>query len=571
VVVLVVALAVIAFVHALRLEHRVQGLPSTIQTAENAAETGHLAAAQAVLQAAQNTLTSVNSTLYNSLDFDLIHVLPVARQNLDAIRQSVTLGLQMVGGGEQILHAASSLEASNGRLDIPLRGGQIPLATTQAVGAAIAQVITNLPLVAVPPRQSFLVGGVRSLESRVYAEAAKRRQQLQSVGTAIQLIDDIAGASGSRRYLIAVGNSAEMRGSGGMILSYGVLTSANGKVTLEHFGPIDELALSHAETQASFPADFVDQDGYLAPTLLWRNANLMSDLTVDAPVLEAMYTQATGHPVDGVIQVDPAGLGAILAGIGPVQTADLGTVTSANVVPVTLSQAYFLYENRPQRQDYTEEAAQAAFAKLTTGDFSALRPLGTALVDAGKARHVLMYANDTTDESLVRTLGFDGSLPTPSSGFTQLTVQNFGGNKLDYYLHSSVSLTGKPPSPSGSAITATIDLANAAPAGQSVPTEVFGPAYSGEVAGEYVGLVTLYLPTNTYLQTSQTDTSVTTGPDLGSQNGAATVTYTVAIPAGGSSHVVLHLLLPPLPSHTKSLAVIPAPRVISTIFTQKYT
>jgi len=563
--------SVIAVFHALRLERRVDTLPAVIQNAEIAAENGQLAAAQQDLTQAQNTLTSVNSSLYNSPDFSVVSLLPVARQNLDAVRSAVALGLQMIGGGEQILQSATPLESPDGHLDVSLNSGHIPLSTTEAVAAAITQVVTTLPASADPPGGSFVLGRVRSLQDRIYGQAVKRRQELLTVGTSLQLLDDIAGANGDKRYLIAVANSAEMRGSGGMILSYGVIGSHAGKITLGHFGGIDELALTHPESKVAFPADFTKAEGYLSPTLEWRNVNLMSDFTVDAPVMEAMYTQATGLPVDGVIQVDSAGLGAILAGIGPVQTLDLGQVTAANVVPLTLSTAYQQYPNRPVRQDYDGEVARAAFAKLLSGRFASLRPLGTALVQAGVDRHVLMYTTDPGDESILQNLGFDGALPAPTTDFTQLTVQNFGGNKLDYYLHSSLSLTGTRPSDLGSQMTATIDLSNETPVGQTSPVEVFGPFGPGQITGEYEGLVTLYLPAGSYLKGSQMDPTVTTGPDQGSQNGVATVSFTVAIPTGSKAHVVLDLYIPPTPSRIGRFVFVPAPRVISTVYTERFS
>lgn len=565
---LVVIVALIAVVHGIRLEHKLRTLPTTLQLVTVDAEEGHLGAAQSELARAQNTLTGLNSSLYNSADFQLLNLLPVGRQNLRAIRSGVQLALQMVGGAEDILNAASPLE-QNGQLAVPLRGGQIPLQTVEAVQSTVDDVAGTLPDAPTPPSGSLILGQVHAAVDRVFNEASKREAELRSVGATLRVVEDIAGSSGDRRYLIAVANSAEMRGSGGMILSYGVLASHGGKVTLVHLGPIDEIKLTSPETSASFPTDFIRTYSGLAPTSDWRDANMMSDFTVDAPVLEAMYEHATGQHVDGVIQVDSAGLAAILAGVGPVATPDLGTVTAGNAVSVTLSAAYQLFPVRSTRQDYTGEVARAAFERLTSGEFTSLKPLGIALIDASKQRHVLMYTDDPTDETAIRLLGFDGGLPPPSSDFTQLTIQNFGANKLDYYLTSSLRLSGQHPSETGSMMTATIDLANTAPPGRSVPQEVFGPFSPAQNAGEYDGLVTLYLPAGSFLRASSTDTSITTSPALGAQNGVQTVSYTVSIPAGGASHVVLRLFIAPTPSPRRQFAFVPSPRVNPTEFVSK--
>lgn len=311
-VVVVAVVGVIGALHAVRLDHRLQTLTADLQVAQNDAESGRLGQAQSELAAVQVNLTSVNSTLYSSPDFTVLNLVPIARQNLEAVRSAVGLGLQLVGGGQQIFNAAAPLETPAGHLDVSLKGGQIPLGAVQSVQAAVSTVASGLPTSPTPPQGTFVIKQVRTAEDRVWAEAARRRRELTSVGAGLTMLNAIAGGNGESRYLIAVANTAEMRGAGGMILSYGVLTSSGGKVSLGNFGPIDDLDLKHPAS-VGFPADFTKTFGALQPTLFWRNATLMSDFTVDAPVLEAMYTQATGLPVNGVFQVDPAGLAAVLA------------------------------------------------------------------------------------------------------------------------------------------------------------------------------------------------------------------------------------------------------------------
>ena len=560
--------AVIAVVHGVRLEHKLKTLPGTLQAVTADAEAGHLAAAREKLAEAESTLTSVNSSLYNSPDFEVLNVLPGARANIRAIRSGIQMGLSLVGGGEEILQAASPLEA-NGQLAVSVSQGAIPLQAVQSVQSAVEDVAGTLPETPAPPGGFLLLGPVKTAVGKVFREASRRQAELQSVGASLRLLEDIAGASGDKRYLIAVSNSAEMRGAGGMVLSYGVITSHAGKVTLVHVGPIDEIKLGSPETAASFPADFIKTYRGLAPTADWRNVNMMTDFTVVAPVMEAMYEHATGQHVDGVIQLDSAGLAAILSGIGPVTTPDLGTVTASNAVAVTLSTAYLLFPQRSNRQDFTGQLAQAAFQKLTSGVFNSVRPLGAALVEASKQRHVLVYTNDPTDETSVRRLGFDGGLPAATADVAQLTVQNFGGNKLDYYLSSAVTLAGHKTSQTGSLMTATIDLVNTAPPGVSEPHEVFGPFLPGDRSGEYYGLVTLYLPAGSYLKVARTDPSVTTNPVMGAQNGLRTVSYTVSVPAGSRSHVSLEIFVPPTPDGPQQFGFVPSPRVIPTHFESK--
>src|SRR5205814_9941533 len=106
------------------------------------------------------------------------------------------------------------------------------------------------------------------------------------------------GANGPRRYLLAVANPAEMRGAGGMILSYGVLTSNAGTFTLGDFGGIDDLLLTTPPdvSKLNLPADYLRRWNGREPTLLWRNTTLAPDFRFDAPTMEAMFTAKTGLP-----------------------------------------------------------------------------------------------------------------------------------------------------------------------------------------------------------------------------------------------------------------------------------
>jgi hypothetical protein len=562
---LVVVLGVlvgVGLLHAAHLEHRVSGITAAIQAAQLDAENGRLAEAQAQLSDAEVSLTKVNSVLYDSPDFKLLAYVPVARQNIAAVRATVGLGLGLIGGAEGILQAAAPLEGSSGHLDISLRGGQVPVDTLRSVTAAVGDVVATLPTSPSADNSPLVLGRVTSLEDRMLREAVAKRAELTSVENTLQLLEEATGLDGNRRFLVAVANEAEMRGTGGMILSYAVLTASGGRIRLTALGPIDDLALDHP-APARFPADFERTYGALEPNEQWRNANIMSDFTVVAPVLESMYTAKTGLPVNGVIQVDSTGLGAILTGTGPLQVDGVGLVSSADVVPLTLNQLYVRYPDRTVRQGYLQDVAQSVFTALTTGDIPSLRPLGAALAAAGAGRHLQIYDNTPAIESTVRLLGLSGALPPPTAEFAQMVVENFGGDKMDYYLHSALDLSGALPGGALGHLTATITLTNTAPPGQK-PAYVFGPGTdTHDPPGVYRGLVTLYLPAYSFLRESQMSSDATE-PILGTQNGVTTISFTVAIPAGGVSRDTVDIQAPPRPAGPLDFEVVPTARVLPT-------
>lgn len=558
---ILIVIAVVGVFHAIRVDHRLQSLNANVQVVETDIKTNQLGPARVQLATIETNLTSINSSLYNSPDFRLLDVLPVARQNLEAVRSSVHLALKLVGGSQQVFSAAGPLQSpTTGQLQAPLTGGRVPTATLGAVQASVKSLVSSLPTSPTPPPQRFLLGRVRNAETKVWSQAVRRRSELAKLSDGVTILNDFSGANGPRRYLLAVANSAEMRGAGGMILSYGVLNVNGGKISLGKFGPIADLKLDHP-AKATFPADFMRAFGGLRPNQYWQEATIMSDFTVDAPVLNSMYTQATGQPVNGVIQVDSQGLAAILAGTGPVFDPNLGTVDASNVVQLTLNQAYLNFPNRSNRQEYTSGVAREAFAALSSGRLTNFRPFASALQYVFKTRHVILSSTDPSVEGAIRSLGSGGGLPGPGVDFAQLTVQNFGANKLDYYLFTGLAITGSRPGggPVGH-LQATIGLTNAAPASTKSQT-IFGPGpNTHDPPGEYRGLVVLYLPAGTHLAGKKAD-ATTTEPVVGTQNGLRTVSFLVTIPAGKRTIVTLDLDLRPRPPGPEHFTIVPTPRV----------
>lgn len=522
-------------------------------------EAGRLAPARDGLQAAQTALNRANGGIYGSVVLDLAGGLPVVSQNLVALRDSVAITLDLVNGGRRVLDAAAPLERPDGSIEVPLAQGALPLDVLEDVQVELEATAGALPGSAERPGGRFLLGPVADLQGDVYDEAIRRRDQLDTVGRAIALLTEMAGADGDRRYLIAVANTAEMRGTGGMILNYGVLESSDGTFRLGEFGEIDELLLD-GPVEVDLPADYLARwDGFNV-TELWRNANVGADFTVVAPALEEMYSAATGQSVDGVIQIDPSGLAAVLAGTRPVEVPGLGPVDAANVVALTLNEAYTLFPDREARQEVLSDVAEEVFRTLLTGDYPSLRPLADSLVEAVAGRHLLVHASSPAAERQLRYFDVDGDLPKPSLvDALHLTVQNVSANKLDYYLDTTLEVSGRRPVGEVGEITAEVVLTNSAPPGGE-PPYVFGPFDDDQVAGLYRGVVSLYVPTGTFLRSAGGDPTSTAAAEF-SEDGHTVVSFQVDVPAGETRRVALELGLPARGPDPYRLGLVPQPRV----------
>jgi hypothetical protein len=552
-----VLFAVASAMSANRVAHKLRDAHASLVAADRAIAAGDLGTGRLRLDAARAALIAANSSLHSDPWLAFAGGLPVSGPNVRSLRGTTALALQLTDGGLQLLDGAKLLQGPGGHVDVPLRNGVFPVDAVTGIASEMQRLAFTLPADARPKVSTFVVGPVAAAERDVARTAAEARQRFISVGRALDVLSAVGGAGGPKRLLIAVANAAEMRGTGGMILSYGVLTSDHGKLSLDRFGPIDDLKLAAPAPTASVPADYLRRFASLQPALQWRNANLGSDFTFVGPLLESMYSQATGQKVAGVLQVDSEGLAAVLTGIGPVDVQGLGTVTADNVVALTLNRAYTEFPQRAQRQGVLGEVTEAVFRRVVEGDYPGLRGLGNALARAIAGRHVILHMADPATDRRVRQLDAGGIVPTEGD-YLQLTVQNFSANKLDYYLDTSVAFTGRRPPGRQGDVEAVIELRNNAPPGASSPAVVFGPFSPDFRAGQYRGLATLYLPRGAVV-VGRPDGAPGASVFTEAEHGA--IAFAVDVPAGQTRRIVLHLRLPPPLPGPYSFELVPSPRV----------
>jgi hypothetical protein len=561
-VVVVGAVLALALLRLRSVERDLRAARDLIEQASDQLEAGEIAAARATLHGASGHLTSATGSLHNHAELGILSSLPVAKENLAELRYLVGVASELSIGGERLLAAAAPLEGAEGTLEVPLSRGAIPVEAVLAAQREAEQLVATLPTTS-DDGGSRLVGRLRDLRRTVLDEAVQRRNQLDVLARGLELIGEMSGGSGDRHYLIAVANTAEMRGSGGMILSYGALIGHEGDFELRQFGRIDELRLSkpiEREAVPTVPDDYLARWQGFDPLGLWRNATLAADLEITAPVLETMYLAATGVRPHGVIQVDPEGLAAILEGIGPVEVPELGTVTAANVVDLVLNQAYAQFPGIDERSDVLGDVAQAVFERLVQGEYPSLRPLAESLLRAVDGRHLLMHSVTSGVQEQLQHFGASGRLPAPEVDAVTLTVQNVSANKLDYYVDTDLRLTGERPAGDFGTVQAEVTVTNTAPAGVTEPRYVFGPFNDDQEVGLYRGAVSLYLPTGTTIVGTAGD-PLGTPPVVQSEGGRLVVGFGVDVPAGSSRRVILDLELPPRPAGGYELLLVPSPRV----------
>ena len=469
-------------------------------------------------------------------------VVPIAGNNVGAVRaltgaahQVSEVGAQAARDGAAVLRQHPSTGAE--RLAL--------LNQVAAIAGRAHQALLNLDL----GPSSLLVGPVAHARNRFVDRLARLRTatadaQALALGT-VRLL------TGPSRYLVLAANNGEMRAGSGMFLSAGVATFANGTFTM---GPMVPTPTIDVPAGAVPLPDDLKLWGWTQPNQEWRNLATTPRFDVTAPLAAQMWHAVTGQSVDGVLAVDPEALQALLAAQGPIQGSGQ-TLSADNVVSYLLRYQYdgipAVVGDQQLRNDQLSAVARATVEALSGRPWQPAR-LITQLSDVGKGRHVLAWAADPVEEHAWTAAGISGRLKPNALA---VSVMNFGGNKLDQFLHVDATLTIRGLPNGGAAAHVDLQLRNAAPDG--LPGYVAGPNPNTTLAaGEYQGIVAVNVP-----HAASAPALRGVGPLLVSGYDGPTKSAAsgyVQIPQGHTGHLTVDFRVPP---GLTSLEVEPSARV----------
>jgi hypothetical protein len=252
----------------------------------------------------------------------------------------------------------------------------------------------------------------------------------------------LAGADKPRKYLISFQNSAEARGTGGILGAYALIELDKGNLKVLRTGSNASLyGISLTEIPITMPAEFLKLYGK-NPAIL-QNSNLSPHFPYGAQIWMGLWKKKYGEQLDGVIAVDPIALSYVLRATGEVRLKSGEKITSENVVEETLKNAYKRYEkDNDARKQYLVDIMNATAAKLTKGEYSKIE-MAKALRDGIKANRILIYSTNKDAQERLAAVKLGGELNLEDNNEYRTVIQNIDASKLDYYLDRSVAIESK--------------------------------------------------------------------------------------------------------------------------------
>jgi hypothetical protein len=477
----------------------VRSAQDAINAAHNAARRGDTRAAEVAFDSAAKSFDRSDSWLGGPLGWPG-RAIPVVSENLRAARELSSGGGDIARAGRRLAHA------SNGKLQVG--DGTVNVAEVRRLTPDIDAATKLLHRVSRDIdslRRPYLLGPVRDRVDKADAALTSAIREADNGAAAAKVAPVVFGADRPRRYFLAVQNPAELRATGGMIGSWGILTADKGKVTLDQIQQTDVLdaqtpsSVPVSQRQLDVPSEFLQRYGRFFPAQEWRNLNMTPDFPTVGKAIAGLYPQSGGAPIDGVIAVDPVGLQALVQLTGPVAVQGWPVpITVDNVIDVTLRQAYDVYGSiRGQRVEFLGDVAEAVWKKATQMNLGSPAHLASILGGAGRQGHLHLWFADPKEEALAERLDVGGSVPPVRSDSLLVTTQNSSGNKIDYYVNRHMDYTVQlDPDPSVRRArakgTLALGLDNHAPAG--ISSVAFGPYYPNFQPGEDNSFVSVYSP-----------------------------------------------------------------------------
>ena len=343
------------------------------------------------------------------------------------------------------------------------------------------------------PRIPF-VPQLDRLKAKALDQSAEAITLAERTSLGMRLLPSFLGAHGTKTYLLAMQNNAEVRATGGALLAYGFVQASDGKLKLTRAGSTLDIGDRGVVSGVRLP-----------PSLEWyahlkqrdrprlAGFNRSPDFPLVARAWASIIRKATGQRIDGAIALDPIAISYVLGERRIRVPSYPSAITATNVVKVIESDQYRL----PPLQQLllTGELIRAAWPILSNPHpiLPTARQLGAAL----REKHLQIWSADQEDQVLLGRLGWDGALRVNPGDYLLAVNNQARWNKLDYFVHTKILCDVTVGASGQSHSTCEVRLTNRTPPGQ--PPIVLGRKRSRVSTSA----ISLYVPRRAALEAEE--------------------------------------------------------------------
>src|SRR3954470_8153480 len=394
------------YIQALHAGRQLQTLVPLLQSARQDLLTD--GKGNAGLDRAEASLAELRSSVDGArFTFGWTGSLPFLGRPVQAVRLGTDAATEAVAGlrlGRDIVEDVTGKGGGGGML----HDGSVDLALLRTLGPRVSQIVDHLAaarrdLAAVPSIPLFSQLDRLKAQAVTQADDALRSGRRAQQGVAF--LPALLGADGPRTYFLALQNNADLRGTGGAVLAWGLLRVADGRIHLQDGGSIgtldDRQAVEDAHLELPQPVRWYHR-ATRRPLLVNNGANYTPSFPAAASVWATLVERLRGVHVDGVIAIDPEGAAALFAGQPPVTIpAAPEPIDAETLAPFTEHGQYALPEL--VQAQIPGQLIAAAFQALTNPRdvLEMTTAVGTAMAD----KRIQLWMRDGDTSRVIGEMG----------------------------------------------------------------------------------------------------------------------------------------------------------------------
>lgn len=418
------------------------GLQDHLNKAAAGLTSGDYEAGSREQQLARNSVDRLEASTQGSA-IALIARIPGLDSAVENWRQSVRAADQITTATGELITLYGDLSGKSGTSKI-FQDGAIDLALLDRVPGQVTEVQKNLR----QARRTLTAIQTDTVAAQPLDAIRNRAlDEMEPVQVAVDALVDIApflpqalGSEGPRRYLVAIGNQAEMRASFGAPLSLVMVEFDNGRISIpirgqtstELFPPLN------APVQWYGPGmnPFFPGNTRFRPFVV---TNTHPNMLFSAQEMAAAW-EGGGYPrVDGIIALDLTAIAAVLEATGPIESPVYGSVDADRLGELLLIEAYqqFGQEDALARQAANQQLLDELLTRLLSGED--LITVARAIAGTAPGRHFQVWMRERSLQLLAMRSQVAGVVADPGIGdWAAVYTQNGNQSKVDVFQQRNI-------------------------------------------------------------------------------------------------------------------------------------
>jgi hypothetical protein len=392
---------------------------------------------QGEIRAAADDLGPKSQQLANGFELSALTHLPWISGQVRAVRAMRASAASAVDLGQQVVPLAQSVvtEPSDGG---PNRFENLVKALDPGLMDRVGRTLHDLEGQLTAASAASLPWPLSDTQAQLVRDgraAASSGSEALRDGQALQT----ALGPGDHRYLVLLGNPAEIRPGGGFIGLMGLVEARDGRIITTHFFDPNVEPANAPVLRAPRP---LDQHLFLGRRWTLPDTNWSADFPTSAKEVSSFYQHESGTDIQGVVSLSTATAGELLRIVGQIQVPGYTqVVTPANIVRELSDIANHVRPGDPGKAYLTAFGGQLLQRVLHAGP-AQLPKIGQALAQSADHRDLVMWFRDPGLQQRVADASATGALvPVAGTDQLQVTNANIGGGKNDLFVKKASALT----------------------------------------------------------------------------------------------------------------------------------